>query len=194
MILKNQYKEGFPIAWGRKGVEGTVCGSGSTKNFMREVIFKLPEYIGRMGNPTVLELGCGDLNFALLAGLLDMPYTGIDLESRDTWKKYPHVTLIEDNIVKGKKFGQFDVIICRDVFIHLPTDMVLNIVNRIKREVKPKLMAFTTYVDADNYKRMTKPDAAYKAIDMESVPFGLGAATNHIKEHSENKYLGLWYV
>ena len=184
----------YPTNWVAGGSE-TECGSGSLRKNMPQIIKHLPrilkvEYgnaLSEPGGPSIVELGCGDLNFAKACGLLTMSYRGFDIKRRDSWNDLPaNVECFEANIVDLKI--ETNVLVVRDVFIHLPTKDILKVLSQVKYDI----LISTLYVGADNSKRSDKPESGYQPLDLRVKPFNLNLDLM-IQEHAADKYLGIFY-
>lgn len=177
----------YPTSWFGGGNE-TPCGGGSKVINMQNAIREVPRIIRDFEIKSVMELGCGDLNFAKNAVFPSgVSYVGADIQRRDTWDSFPNLELIEANAEEMTGFAA-DMVICRDFFIHLPTTAALGIMKKIKA----KWLLATSYDKAANAKRMDRPSAGFHAIDMTAPPFSLGKPERRIEEYVKGKYLGLW--
>lgn len=185
-----EFHKGYPAIW--KKTEETECGSGSEERNMRQVIKHLPRVLySEFENDqfSVIELGCGDMNFASKCGLHvpNIQYTGYDILERDSWKNLPPNARGEVADISNLEVIRADVVVVRDVFIHLPTPLVKTILSRIIS----RLLVSTLYVGADNSKRNTRPDSQFYPIDLRTNPFNLSPDLL-IQEHAPNKYLGVF--
>ena len=154
-----------------------VCGASSIygpadKKILLTVIERLRAEILRA--PEVLEIGCGDLVW--LAGDPPPNYTGIDLHRRDSWDQISRrrATLIEADASKIP-IPLCDLVIVRQVFIHLSTEKVLQILSRIKKSGAIMLLA-SSISGTDNLSRQTLGTDftlhGYE-VDLEAAPFNL---------------------
>lgn len=184
----------FPTNWHGGGNE-TECGAGSKVANMQPAIKWLPRILNSI-NPNlepVMELGCGDLNFALNAIIPyhAADYWGMDIKERPTWSKqltcWPKIRLLEENICNPDVGFVAHTVIVRDVFIHLTTKQVQDIISRIKANY----LIATTYTGAWNTKRGAAPNAGFMPIDMAAAPFNLKSELL-IQEHAPNKFLGVY--
>lgn len=176
----------YPTDW-PGGKPETSCGSGSMVANMQQVIRWLPPILEEIDG-SILELGCGDLNFAqnVLSHHYRPNYLGIDIKSRPEWAAFHDLKTAEGDITTIPVFNA-KVIIARDVFIHLPTVTVASILKRIQAEY----LIATTYPGANNEKRSKKPDPGFQPIDLSAKPFGL-TADLLIQEHTKGKFLGVY--
>ena len=183
------YKDGFPIKWFGGDPNETVCGAGSMVANMGPVIKWLSSVVK---DGSVIELGCGDLNFAKNAVFENCySYVGYDIQKRDSWdeawiRESPRISLYEANILDLTNISA-DIIIARDVFIHLTNEQTLSILGNLKFE----LLVSTTYFGANNKKRMNSPSAGFQALDLTTAPFNLNCELL-IQEHAANKFLGVF--
>lgn len=177
----------YPSFWTSGGAE-TVCGCGSMVKNMTNVIKQIPEILKQFDINNVLEIGCGDLNFAKHCVLnQNVNYTGVDITRFKTWDDYPNLNLIQKNIQEFEKI-ESQMIICRDLFIHLPNEIILNILKKIKCD----FLLTTNYLVKDNSNRKKNICGSYSPINIEIEPFNLGKPILSIKEYSEGKALSLW--
>lgn len=193
-----KHVDGFPVEWAGGIRSGTVCGAGSAVGNMRQVMKHVPRVLyseyGHVLNspiegPKIIEIGCGDLNFAKACGLLISDYHGYDILKRDTWDFTPiHCKLKEIDINKVASFDA-DVIIARDVFIHLPTVMVQQLLSKMRYSI----LFSTIYLGADNKNRALKPSAGFQPLDLRKPPFNMKCELL-IQEHDPDKYLGVFYA
>jgi hypothetical protein len=84
-----------------------------------------------------------------------------------------------------------DLIICRDVFIHLPNDMIIEALGRFRHT--GKYLLSTTYDGiTDNGGRMKEPRLKHSKLNLCSHPFMMGEAIGNINEDSPGKTSKLW--
>jgi hypothetical protein len=170
------------------GGEETPCGCGSMVKNMTNVIKEMPEILKKFNINSIIEIGCGDLNFAKHCILnSNVNYTGIDLDRFKTWNNYKNITLIQKNIEEFEKI-ESQMVICRDVFIHLPNKIIENILKKIKCEF---LLATNSNIE-NNSNRQKIICSGYSPINMEIEPFNLGKPILNIEECSKGKNLSLW--
>ena len=80
------------------------------------------------------------------------------------------------------------MVICRDVFIHLPNEIIKNILKKIKCD----FLLTTNYDIESNLNRQKRICNSYSPINMEIEPFNLGKPILNIEECSKGKNLSLW--
>lgn len=191
-------KDSFPTHWAGGGSE-TDCGGGSTaaslENAIKYTQMWLEYHFRDYQYPEkIISLGCGDLAFdapAIINYVTE--YVGIDIQRRDTWKsqeQFMSVKLLESSILDPPpEFQTYeaDVVVARDVFIHLPTKMVQQVMAR----VRAGYLLATTYPGADNNKRIPAPSHGFSPLDMAAPPFKLKQELL-IQEHAPGKFLGVF--
>ena len=183
----SQYKV-FEQGW--EG-EDTVCGWGSQMEHTKNIRFMLPEIIEKLDVKTINDAGCGDFWWIKEVSFgTDIDYMGYDIYDRRRGQGFPFTAL---DIV-NEDMRPCDLILCRDVFIHLPNDMILSTLKRFK---KSGSFLFTTtfnskHIEVNNFDRMSRPQLKHCKLDLSLDPFKLGPGCELVKENSPGKYLGLW--
>lgn len=174
----------------------TVCGWGSKLEHTTSIRRLLPIIIQSIGAKTVNDAGCGDLFWIQKINLTRVDYMGYDLYERSTWAELrkKNWKLQTANIVE-EDLRQSDLIICRDVFIHLPNDLILKTLERFKRT--SKWLLATNFKSSDsipvcNESRMTGPNMKHSKLDLTLPPFNLGNPITNIIEDYPNKTTSLW--
>ncbi|KAJ5701292.1 hypothetical protein N7488_008840 [Penicillium malachiteum] len=177
----------------------TVCGWGSSEQHTREVRSKLTKVLGDYHVRTVNDAGCGDLAWISMIDIGDVDYVGYDLYERTTWpelrKRGVKLNVLD---ITTQDTRPTDLLICRDVMIHLPNDLVLDTLKRFRRSAL--LLLATSYTsdqnphggEFSNLKRMDRPSLRHKKLDLTLPPFNLGQPLIRIREDFPGKYLGLW--
>lgn len=183
--MKHIFKRG----WRSKGGGQTVCGWGSEIEHTGQIRKKLPEILAKYNVKLFNDAGCGDLNWISTIELGgDIDYMGYDLISRARWNcplKCLEMDVSEDFMRKA------DMILCRDVFIHLPNDSVKKILNNFKQS--SDLLLTTNFMDcSDNGDRLNEPSIKYAKINLSIEPFNLGEPIICVQEDYPNKCTCLW--
>lgn len=174
----------YPTKWNGGGSE-TVCGGGSTQTNSRNFRGLLRFIINQYDIHTITDLGCGDGNIYKGFDFEDTDYLGYDIEDRPT---NPLTTKVLD--IVNTHYRKSDLIICRDVMIHLPSAMCVRILESAARAA-PYLLA-STFLCSSNENRITEPSFGYSELNLALQPFSLGDPILLTNEHYNNKYIGLW--
>lgn len=180
--MKSMFEKGWSAS-------GTVCGWGSEIAHTENIRKQLPQIIKDYDIKTINDAGCGDLNWISTIDLSGIDYLGYDLVSRDTWNnklKCQNLDIITECMRDS------DMIICRDVFIHLPNDMVNKSIELFRKS--SKYLLSTTFNGADNNSRMEAPNMKHSKISLEAAPFNLGQPLLCLNEDYENKLSCLWLL
>lgn len=177
----------------------TVCGWGSSEPHTQLVRKGLLTVLETHRVRTLNDAGCGDLAWMSTVDLRGVDYVGYDVHERDTWAELRrHGYRLEVLDITAQELRPADLLICRDVFIHLPNDMILPALERFRRSAP--LLLTTGYTsdptleggEFSNFARMEEPSLRHAKLDLTLPPFGLGEPLERIPENSPNKYLGLW--
>lgn len=171
--------------------DDTVCGWGSQLQHTVEVRKLLPHFLQFYNIERMNDAGCGDLFWIKTIFLRDVDYQGYDAFERATWGKLKNQgwKLEEFDIVNGV-MRPCDLIMCRDVFIHLPNKDVLTALDNFRKS--GKYLLATSFVGADNSIRMDAPRLQHAKLDLTKEPFNLGNPIGFIPEDYPHKILGLW--
>ncbi|KAJ5606297.1 hypothetical protein N7510_009078 [Penicillium lagena] len=177
----------------------TVCGWGSSERHTRLVRKRFAEILNTYNVGTLNDAGCGDLAWMSMIDLEGVDYVGYDIYERANWAELRQRGYRLDILdVTKKEPRPADLLICRDVFIHLPNDMILPTLERFRHSAS--LLLTTSYISDpilseggfSNFKRMNEPSLHHRKLDLTLPPFNLGQPLVRIPEDSPNKYLGLW--
>lgn len=176
----------------------TVCGWGSTMEHTKNVRHILPKLIKDYNIRSINDAGCGDLFWIKTIIDSSFDYHGYDLYSRSTW-----VELREE----GWKLGiaditkdtlrSSDLTIVRDVFIHLPNDLVLDALDKLS--LTSKYLLATNFIRnesedilVDNFARINGTSLKHSKINLSDAPFSLGTPELIIPEDYPFKNMSLW--
>ena len=214
----NEEFKAFEAGW--PGNE-TVCGWGSTVENTRDICRDLPNLIKGFGIKSMNDAGCGDLNWIRHIDFhsLGVKYVGYDLYERESWKELRQ-------IYDGTKFGcsnpkhdstfcrvwdlriaditttvlpPADLVMCRDVMIHLPNYEVMNVIENLRKSHSYLLAtSFTSPGDNDadysfcNEERIREVSMKHSKLDLRLPPFNLGQPIAVTVENYPYKTTSLW--
>jgi len=185
--MKEVFSEGWQVGEQEKG--DTVCGWGSEIEHTVNIRAKLPQIIRYYGIKSINDAGCGDLCWISHLDMATIDYVGYDIVSRHSWGNT--LTCKQLDITKHV-MRKADMVICRDVLIHLPNDLVLSTLQNF-RECSTLLLT-TTFDRSDNLNRIKEPSLQYSKIDLSSEPFSLEEPIVCIQEDYPGKYSCLWRI
>lgn len=177
----------------------TVCGWGSSEAHTQLVRKELVNILATYGVTSMNDAGCGDLAWMSTLDLDGIDYVGYDVHERATWPALRERGYrLEVVDITADRLRPADLLVCRDVFIHLPNDMILAALEGFRNSCTYLLT--TSYTsdpsmergDFSNFDRMDSPDLLHAKLDLTLEPFGLGEPLERVPEDSPNKYLCLW--
>lgn len=182
-------------AWGSKE---TPCGPGSTIEACAEIIERLPLWIRALKIKSVVDLGCGDFHWLKEVDLSGLEYDGYDIvrSAVESARKYAsknirfhHADILSIDIKRA------DLILCKDVLIHLPDQDVLTLLRHI-RENGSHFLASTTAPGWPNIFRAGMNAGEFGPIDLQQTPYDLNVPIDMIevprKETNPKKFLALF--
>jgi hypothetical protein len=168
----------------------TQCGEGSMVASTPEIREALPSLLQKYGLRRINDAGCGDMNWLRLLAPkfaeMGVDYLGYDVRDYSDMP-LPYEQL---ELVHGKQ-RPCDLVLCRDVLIHLPNDLVTETLNRF-REAGKYLLA-SSYPGTDNAARRLQL-GNFARLDLEAHPFSLGKPLEVIEEPRFKRLLGLWQL
>jgi hypothetical protein len=186
--MKETFSEGWKVGKYEKGE--TVCGWGSEIAHTVNIRARLPELMKDFGINSINDAGCGDLCWISDLDISNIDYVGYDIVSRDSWGKTLACKQLD---ITKQVMRKADLIICRDVLIHLPNDLVLATLQNFRKS--SRLLLTTTFAGSDNFNRIKEPSLQYSKIDLSSEPFNLGNEPKQcIQEDHPGKYSCLWRI
>ena len=157
----------------------SISGQGSSEKATRVVRKEITQIIKKYEIKTILDLPCGDLNWMrlLLEANKNILYTGADVSTEIIKKnliKYPGLKFFCFDAVAEKIDRSYDLILCRDLLVHLPNAEILECIDNFKKSGSRWLLT-TTFT-----RREKNPDLVYsksivewRPINLEVEPFNL---------------------
>jgi SAM-dependent methyltransferase len=135
-IFQKIYQNGI---WGKNEYGEGTSGEGSKLETAKPYLDYVNNFIEKNNIRSILEIGCGD---GVLLKHLKLPsnvsYTGYDVVDGILEKNknlFPDYSFENKNIDK-EEFPYFDLILCKDVFIHLPNKKIISMFQKIKSHCK----------------------------------------------------------
>jgi SAM-dependent methyltransferase len=159
---------------------GSVNGPGSSLGCTEPVVAQLPALLHRYDVKTMLDVGCGDWTWMRHVDLTGIDYTGWDVDITQVSRnrsKFPAHRFDSENILTVEDMPRYDVILCRDVLAHLPTEHILAALAKFKASGCRYLLA-STYPGADNAFDYRPEHYAWLGycehpVDLQERPFAL---------------------
>lgn len=179
--------------WNGGGKE-TRCGGGSLRSYSQNVIQSLPGLFARYDINTVADCGCGDWNWMSEVDLSGIDrYTGYDwvIRERALDFKSDKVEFRELNI-GTEIIDRADMIICRDVLIHMTNEMVLQTIENFRKSGSKYLLATTDSTVSNAHRHNIIRAPSFSPINLQIEPFGLGDYKDMIEDVTKTRFMGLW--
>lgn len=171
-------------ATGAWGSAETPCGPGSTIEACRGILERLPEWIRVHQIRSIADLGCGDFHWMSRLDLSGLEYDGYDvvrfLVERNVQKhgrtnvRFHHADLTEPIALHA------DLVILKDVLIHLPTVQAMEILGHVLSS-HPKFLASTTSPGWPVSNRACMKIGEFSPIDLEAEPFRFGVPLDTVE-------------
>ena len=136
------------------GSPESVSGTGSTLRATRSIRRALPQIIESLGARSVLDIPCGDFNWARAVDWRGADYTGADIvpalvaRNRARFEAPGRRFVVLD--ILADPLPRADLVLCRDLFIHFPNARVADAVANLKRSGSGHLLT-THYFKARNW-------------------------------------------
>jgi hypothetical protein len=124
---------------------------------------------------SVVDVGCGDWQFSRHIDWSGIDYKGYDvvryvIDRNSALYSLPNVTFIHANVAEVD-LPEADLVICKDVFQHLPNEIILKLLTKFQ---KFKHCLLTDYVNPGPF-TLNGPISigAYRPVDLTKPPFNV---------------------
>jgi hypothetical protein len=195
VIFTNIYNHNL---WNNKE---SVSGGGSSLKATVKIREQLPIIFKALHIKTVLDAPCGDfwwmrkVDFSCIDS-----YIGIDIvqdliDKNNKLYAKPNIKFICKNLVT-EQISKADLIICKDLFLHLSFADIKMILSNFKHSGSKYLLA-STYVKATHNEDRQTINSGYRPVNLELPPFNFPKPLLLIEEQYKNKpvkYCGLWQL
>ncbi len=176
----------FGLADRDAGNRESASGPGSSRIIAQKTIELLNSTINAKNIRSILDLGCGDWNWMADVDLSQPPngaklrYQGWDASEKlvdELTRKYGIADEIEFNVrdITTAPLPKVDLIIARDVLFHLPIEIAVPLVNRIK--LSCAYLVSTSFFDSQTNTDIAPYNAiegwGYYKINLNIPPFSL---------------------
>jgi 2-polyprenyl-3-methyl-5-hydroxy-6-metoxy-1,4-benzoquinol methylase len=159
--------------WGKNELGEGTSGGGSTLETAKPYLDFVNDFIEKNNIQSVLEIGCGD---GVLIKYLKLPqnvsYTGYDVVESILEKNkvlFPDYSFENKNI-ETEDFPCFDLILCKDVFIHLPNKKIISMIKKIKSHCKWAIISHDCPRENIKFVKDIKM-GDYREVDLNQKPF-----------------------
>ena len=175
-------------------------GGGSTLKQTEIICKEIPKLLESLNINSLLDIPCGDFNWMKTVPLNKIKYIGGDIVSdiidyniknyTTDNKSFQIFDIVTDNL------PAFDIILCRDCWVHLPNDIILQSIKNLKKN-KIIYLLTTTFPNRKNNRDINMGD--WRPINLNESPFCLPKPLLIINENCTeggmqytDKSLGLW--
>ena len=183
-----------------------LSGNGSSIYNTTILIKELPYLLQKYNIKNIVDCGCGSFNY--LIPLLDFfndnidNYTGIDIVDSviiDNNNKFSNdkIKFISDDICNTTKVNNTDLVICKEVLMHLSTDLIFKFLKNIKNS-NCKYILVSSF---RNFKPLPRYDGfseigAFHRHNLFDEPFNFKGPLEVISQNDNNDdhKLYLWNV
>ena len=158
--------------------EESVSGLGSDVRVTEKLVLELGNFIKDNQIKSLLDVACGD--FIWMKNLLnenkDLKYCGLEIVKDivdDNNKKYSNSRIKFDcvDVINSELPNNYDLILVRDLFIHIKNDDIKNILKKIKSS-NCKYYAINNFPKIILNKEV-KNYGHYRLVNIEADPFNL---------------------
>lgn len=165
----------------------TICGTGSKKENTSNIIKFLNKFIDENNVLSILDLGCGDLNWIGHTIETLQSYIGVDLGTQmllENKEKFPNFVFQDQDILSfmkeyNKQGEKVEVIICRDVLVHLDNKYIGSLLEEISNS---DALYFITTSFPISYTNAEIEPGEWRPIDITKEPFNFNFPFTEISE------------
>ncbi len=182
----------------------SASGHGSTVKATEALQSELSLLLRKLEVKRLLDAPCGDFNWMRLVDLQGIYYIGVDIVNvlieknkrlyRGPYKEFKCLNLASDPL------PQADLILCRDLLVHLPDALVKEVIKNFKKSGSRYLLV-TTHSEQE-VNNDIEQSGQWRKINFEKPPFNflkpivlIQETSNKLAEQEEfDKCLGLWLL
>ena len=188
IVFNSIYKSNY---WNKSKIFNSdiqsYSGPGSIPNSTQtnSLIKNLEKFFLHNNIKKILDAPCGDCAWVEKIFKLNIQYTGIDivneliLTNKEKFKKNKNVNFYCEDLTEYDKFDNYDFILLRDFFIHLPLKTIENILINLKKS-NCKYFAFNNYENININKEIST--GQHRKINLTEKPFNLEKPFTKIQE------------
>jgi hypothetical protein len=186
------------------GKSTSVSGPGSTLESTFEIRKVLPKLINEYKINSIADVPCGDLNWMKEVDLKNVNYSGFDIVPNIVEKNRMTFSDMQFQVFDAVEeiLPEKDLIICRDLLIHLTNEQSRKVLANFKKSGS-KFLLCSTYTNINCNKEIVIPrfGVGFRPLNLSLNPFDLGAPEVIINEKSTegggkftDKSLALWRI
>lgn len=176
----------------------SISGKGSSVEITTVLRSELQNLLDSYGIRTMIDAPTGDFNWMQHMNLSRIHYLGVDIVS-DLIKKnterfgsntteFRHLDVIKESLPK------VDLILCRDLLVHLPFAEIQSVLNNFKQSGSTYLLA-TTFTEHKENRNIRMGN--WRKLNLQLAPFNFPKPIALLyegggEERGKDKHLGLW--
>ena len=176
----------------------SVSGHGSNINTKQHdnLVNNFNKIIKNFKINSILDMPCGD--FLWIRKIIEnqnIEYLGIDIVEElinENNKKYSrkNINFQTYDIVNFKTDVKFDLVLIRDLFIHIKNSDIIKILNNLKK-MNIKYIILNSYNNEEN-KDVTV--GQHRKINLQKEPFNLNEPIHYFKDYENDKFCCLYDI
>ena len=178
----------------------SISGPGSDDEQTKKIIIEIPKLLEEYNIKSIFDCPCGDFNWMNRIVNNNNNYTGGDIVEKlieENKNKYPNINFIKFDISKNDIKNSYDLIICRDLFVHFSYSDIKKTLSNIKKS-NCKYILMTTFPNKTNRDCKTSD---WRPLNFQKEPFNFPEPLMIINEgctegelNFTDKSLGLWEI
>ena len=195
IYLSNHWQNYF-----KSNSQDSKSGPGSNLKYTSDMSRELQKFFIEKNIKTILDIGCGDfiwMNLLLNEYHIYDKYLGLDIVDeliKNNKKKYSNnkISFKTFDLVKNEIPNGFDIILVRDVFIHLKNEQIINFLDLLKN-LNVKYFGVTSTPSLGKNNEL-KTVGRYRDINIEIEPFNFKDYVSKIDEKNNNYTLNIYKI
>ena len=195
IYLSNHWQNYF-----KSDSQDSKSGPGSNLKYTSDMSRELQKFFIEKNIKTILDIGCGDfiwMNLLLNEYHIYDKYLGLDIVDeliKNNKKKYSNnkISFKTFDLVKNEIPNGFDIILVRDVFIHLKNEQIINFLDLLKN-LNVKYFGVTSTPSLGKNNEL-KTVGRYRDINIEIEPFNFKDYVSKIDEKNNNYTLNIYKI
>jgi hypothetical protein len=165
----------------------SYSGPGSVPNSIQtnHLISELEKFFKENDIRNILDAPCGDCAWIKKIFTTNIKYTGIDIvedlinQNKLTFESNSNIEFYCKDLTEYNDFNNYDFILIRDLFIHLPLSMINKIITNLKNS-NCKYFAFNNYESININKEVST--GQHRKINLLKDPFNFDLPYHKINE------------
>jgi len=197
-IFTSIYKSNHWVQNGNSLPQEFVSVSGHGSNIgtdqYKQLIFNFTNLIEKYQINSILDIPCGDfLWIKEIVKNQDIKYLGIDIveeliNNNNLKFKNKKINFQSFDIINFKSNKEFDLVLIRDLFLHIKNSDIIKIINNLK-SMNIKYVALNSY---NNKKNMDVIIGQHRKINLLIEPFNLEKPIYSFKDYENDKFFYIY--